>query len=54
MKITKIITMLSALPLLAMGLPANAQTDLTCDDITFASEMTSRFPNVGGRMPGRC
>ncbi len=47
MKITKIITLLSALPLLAMGLPANAQTDLTCDDITFASEMTSRFPNVG-------
>jgi hypothetical protein len=46
-KIRKIITILCALPLLALGLPASAQTDLTCDDITFTSEMTSRFPNIG-------
>ena len=47
MKIRKIITLLCALPLLAIGLPATAQTDLTCDDITFSNEMTSRFPNIG-------
>lgn len=47
MNIRKIITILCALPLLALGLPAAAQTDLTCDDITFGYEMTSRFPRVG-------
>ena len=47
MKIRKIITLLSALPLLVMGLPATAQTDLTCDDITFGYEVTSKFANVG-------
>ncbi len=47
MKIRKIISLLSTLPLLAMGLPATAQTDLTCDDITFTYEMTSRFANIG-------
>jgi len=46
-KIRKIIATLCALPLLAIGLPATAQTDLTCDDITFGYEMTSRFPRVG-------
>jgi len=51
-KITKIITLLSALPLLAIGLPATAQTDLTCDDITFGYEMTSRFPNIGDACQG--
>jgi hypothetical protein len=46
-KIIKIISLLSALPLLAIGLPATAQTDLTCDDITFGYEMTSKFPEIG-------
>ncbi len=52
MKMTKIITLLSALPLLAIGMPATAQTDLTCDDITFEYELTSRFPNIGDACQG--
>jgi hypothetical protein len=51
-KIRKIITLLSALPLLAIGLPATAQTDLTCDDIAFGYEMTSRFPDIGDACRG--
>jgi len=46
-KIRKIITLLCALPLMAIGLPATAQTDLTCADIDFDNAMTSRFPRIG-------
>lgn len=45
-KITKAIAILSALPFLALALPASAQTDLTCSDVTFNYEMTSRFPDI--------
>lgn len=46
MKIRKIIALFSALPLLALAFPANAQTDLTCADIDFNYDVTSRFPDV--------
>jgi hypothetical protein len=45
-KITKTIAILSALPFLALVAPASAQTDLTCNDVTFNYEMTSRFPDI--------
>ena len=46
MKIRKSIALLSALGLLAYVLPASAQTNLTCDDITFNYELTSKFPDI--------
>lgn len=32
--------------LLAFSLPASAQTDLTCDDISFGPELTSRYASI--------
>ena len=37
---------LAALPLLAMGNLASAQSGLTCDDIEFTYEITSRYPDA--------
>ena len=46
MKIRKIIALLGALPLLALAYPVSAQTDLTCDDIDFNYDLTTRFPSI--------
>jgi hypothetical protein len=40
------IAVLSALPLVALGSSASAQTDLTCADIDFTSEVTSVYPDI--------
>ena len=46
MKIRKILALVYALPLLALAGPAAAQTDLTCDDIDFNYDVTTRFPDI--------
>ena len=46
MKIAKALLILPALSLLAIGTTASAQTDLTCADITFSYEVTSKYPSV--------
>jgi hypothetical protein len=43
---SRLITVLAALPLMALGSLANAQTDLTCDDIEFTAEVTSVYPDI--------
>ena len=45
-KIRKIIALLSVLPMLAMALPASAQTELSCEDITFNYDLTTRYPEI--------
>lgn len=42
----RFIALLSVLPLFALGTTASAQADLTCDDITFTFEVTSRYPDA--------
>lgn len=42
----RMIAMLSALPLMALGSYASAQTDLTCDDIEFSSAVTSVYSDI--------
>ena len=46
MKISKTIMMLPAALLLALSLPASAQTDLTCDDITFGPELKAKYASI--------
>jgi hypothetical protein len=46
MIIKKTIALICALPLLVLALPVSAQTDLTCSDITFHDDLTSRFPDI--------
>jgi hypothetical protein len=38
--------MVLATPLLMLGLPATAQTQLTCDEISFGADLTSRYPDI--------
>jgi hypothetical protein len=40
------IAILSVLPSLLLGATASAQTDLTCADIQFSAEVTSRYPDA--------
>ena len=42
----RFIALLSALPMMAMGTTASAQADLTCADIEFNAEITSRYPDA--------
>ncbi|MDH3989229.1 MAG: hypothetical protein OEV34_08885 [Gammaproteobacteria bacterium] len=42
----RFIALLSALPFLAIGTTASAQADLTCADIEFSYEITSRYPDA--------
>lgn len=46
MKIGKVLFVLPALALLSIGTTASAQTDLTCADITFSYEVTSKYPSA--------
>jgi hypothetical protein len=46
MKIRRMLSVLPALAVLAFGTTASAQTDLTCDDITFSYEVTSKYPSA--------
>ena len=43
----KLLTVLLALPFAMAGAPAMAQADLTCADIEFSYEITSRYPDAG-------
>jgi hypothetical protein len=43
---TRLIAILSTLPLMALGSFASAQTDLTCADIDFTSAVTSVYPDI--------
>ena len=43
---TRIIAMLAALPLMALGSLASAQADLTCADIDFTPAVTSVYPDI--------
>lgn len=46
MTIRRAIFVLQSMFLLAIGATASAQTDLTCDDIVFGPEVTSRYADV--------
>ena len=46
MTIGRAFLVLQSMFLLAIGATASAQTDLTCDDISFGSEITSRYADV--------
>jgi hypothetical protein len=46
MKIRRALLVIPALSLLAIGTTASAQTDLTCADISFTYEVTSKYPSV--------
>jgi len=46
MTIRRAIFVLQSMFLLAIGATASAQTDLTCDDIVFGPEITSRYAEV--------
>lgn len=46
MKIARMLTVLPAMGMLAIGTTASAQTDLTCADIEFTAEVTSQYPSV--------
>jgi hypothetical protein len=46
MKIRRVLLVIPALSLLAIGATASAQTDLTCADITFSYEVTSKYASV--------
>jgi len=43
MKIRRALMVIPALSLLAIGTTASAQTDLTCADISFSYEVTSKY-----------
>ena len=43
---TRLIAILSTLPLMALGSFASAQTDLTCADIDFTSAVISVYPDI--------
>lgn len=42
----RIAALVLATPLLMPGLPAIAQTQLTCDEIVFGADLTSRYPDI--------
>ena len=46
MTIKRAMIFVQALGLLALSTQANAQADLTCDDISFSSDVTSRYPDA--------